>query len=72
MYPPNEFEPGTAAPLSGRYELHHVLGGCTGLTVNAVAGEQLPTGPRGWFWSRLPVDESLPLSTETAQSYGTP
>jgi hypothetical protein len=52
MFGLNEFEPGTAAPVAGTYELRHVLGKRTGLTVDLVAGEQLPSGPRAWFWSR--------------------
>jgi hypothetical protein len=48
---PNEFEPGTAAPISGRYELHHMLGNRTGEYVDLVIGQALPPAPRGWFWS---------------------
>ena len=48
---PNEFEPGTAAPISGTYELRHVLGKRTGQSVDLVIGQALPPAPRGWFWS---------------------
>jgi hypothetical protein len=48
---PNEFEPGTAAPISGTYELHHMLGNRTGEYVDLVIGQALPPAPRGWFWS---------------------
>ena len=48
---PNEFEPGTAAPISGTYELHHVLGNRIGQYVDLVIGQALPSAPRGWYWS---------------------
>jgi hypothetical protein len=48
---PNEFEPGTAAPISDTYELHHFLGNRTGEYVDLVIGQALPPAPRGWFWS---------------------
>ena len=48
---PNELEPGTAAPISGTYELHHMLGNRTGQYVDLVIGQALPPAPRGWFWS---------------------
>ena len=48
---PNEFEPGTAAPISGTYELHHVLGNKTGQCADLVVGQVLPAAPLGWFWS---------------------
>jgi hypothetical protein len=60
MFSAHEVEPGTAAPFTGTYELCHVLGGSTGATIEAVAGERLPVGPRGWFWAAMtrgtPVD----------------
>jgi hypothetical protein len=39
---PNEFEPGTAAPISGKYELQHLLGNRTGEYVDLAIGQALP------------------------------
>jgi hypothetical protein len=58
---PNEFEPETAAPISGTYELHHMLGYRTGEYVDMVIGQALPPAPRGWFWSAIcRVNEARP------------
>jgi hypothetical protein len=51
MLGPNEFEPGTAAPETGTYELRLLLGGRTGECIEIAVGRPLPAAPRGWFWS---------------------
>ena len=34
------------------YELRHLLGSHTGLTVDRRRGEALPPAPRGWLWTQ--------------------
>jgi hypothetical protein len=51
MFNRGEYEPGSAAPIAGRYQLHHVLGQPTDVVCEVAAGQALAKGPRGWFWS---------------------
>src|SRR6476660_9352727 len=57
MFKQGEYEPGSAVPITGRYELCHVLGRRTGVIAELPLGEVLPAGPRGWFWSLVTVEE---------------
>ena len=44
------FQPGSIARVAGRYELYHAFCFWTGLAVECVAGQTLPSGPKGWLW----------------------
>ena len=44
------FEPGSIAPVTGLFELHHAFGFPTGVAEECVAGKALPSGPQGWLW----------------------
>jgi hypothetical protein len=57
MFKLDEYEPGTAVPITGRYELCHVLGRRTGVIQELPLGEVLPAAPRGWFWTPFPIQE---------------
>jgi hypothetical protein len=57
MFKQGEYASGTPVPITGRYELCHVLGRRTGVIADCPLGEVLPAGPRGWFWSLVTVDE---------------
>jgi hypothetical protein len=57
MFKQREFPPGTTVPVTGGYELCHVLGRRTGVTGNFVQGQSLPDGPVGWFWTLAPPEE---------------
>jgi hypothetical protein len=57
MPTPREVRPGTPAPEAGRYELCHVTGVCTGLTVDVVIGDKLPAASGNWYWSYVTTEE---------------
>ena len=44
------FAPGSMVPVTGRYELYHGFGFRTGLVVNCMAGQTLPSSPKGSSW----------------------
>ncbi len=54
----NHLLPGVSAPASGPYEELNVFGTPTGNTIFVLAGEMLPTGPRGFTWRPL-ADRSV-------------
>ena len=60
MFKQGEFQPETAVPVTGRYELYHVLGRRTGVCADFVVGQVLPAAPRGWFWSLMSTDANDP------------
>jgi len=57
MFKQGEYAPGTPVPITGRYELCHVLGRRTGVIADFPLGEVLPAGPRGWFWSIVTLED---------------
>ena len=63
MFKQGEYAPGTPVPITGRYELWHVLGRRTGVIADFPLGEVLPARPRGWFWSLVTVEEPLEIGT---------
>jgi hypothetical protein len=48
-----EHQPGTHAPVSGRYEELNVFGTPTGKIEHVREGEQLPHAPRGFSWRQM-------------------
>ena len=68
MFKQGEYAPVTPEPITGRYELCHVLGRRTGVIADFPLGEVLPAGPRGWFWSLVTVEE--PLESAMARRIG--
>jgi hypothetical protein len=48
-----EHEPGTHAPITGRYEELNVFGSPTGKVEHVQEGEQLPHAPRGFSWRHI-------------------
>ena len=61
MFKQGEYAPGTPVPITGHYELCHVLGRRTGVIADFPLGEVLPARPRGWFWSLVTVEEPLEI-----------
>ena len=57
-----EYDPGDAAPASGRYELLNIFGTATGEAVAAGEGERLPAVPRGYSWRQVGADEPLEVA----------
>jgi hypothetical protein len=53
-----EQQPGTHAPVTGRYEELNIFGTRTGRIEHVREGERLPIGPRGFTWRQIGDEEA--------------
>src|SRR5262249_50754308 len=59
----NVCAPGTAAPVSGRYEELNVLGAASGVVIEVAEGDVLPKLPRGCTWRQAPRPRVAEMTT---------